>query len=325
MTTSQLSMRRACWLLLLVFAVGAANAERKADPLRGDWTADRVAPGVYVIHGPTELPSPQNQGFMNNPAFIVGDTGVVVVDPGGSVQVGEMLLAHIERITDKPVLAVFNSHIHGDHWLGNQAIRARYPDVPIYGHQRVGPRVIAGAGTQWVELMLRMTQRATLGTKVVAPDHPLSDGDVIAIDGLSYRVMHNDRAHTDTDIMLYVEERGVLFLGDNAANGRILRLEGGSFVGNIAALDRALATDARVFVPGHGPSGGPAVAARYRDYLQTLYATAQQGVDDGLADFELRPRLMPRLTPWRDWTGFDHELGPHINTAFLEAEAAAFR
>ena len=126
-------MRMRSWLLLLMLVAGAAYALQKAAPLRGEWNPEQIAPGVYVIHGPTELPSPSNQGFMNNPAFIVTDAGVVVIDPGSSVQVGEMVLARIGRITDKPVLAVFNTHVHGDHWLGNQAIRARYPDVPIYG------------------------------------------------------------------------------------------------------------------------------------------------------------------------------------------------
>ncbi|MCB1775099.1 MAG: MBL fold metallo-hydrolase [Gammaproteobacteria bacterium] len=317
-------MRHSTWMLLLLLAAGAAYALAKAAPLRGEWNPDEIAPGVFVIHGPTELPSPDNQGFMNNPAFIVTDGGVVVVDPGSSVQVGEMVMARIERKTGKPVVAVFNSHIHGDHWLGNQAVRARYPDVPIYGHERVGPKVIAGAGTEWVQLMLSMTENATAGTTVVKPDHPVKDGDIIEVAGLTIEVMNNDRAHTDTDIMLHVKELGVMFLGDNAGHGRILRLEGGSFPGNVAALETALETGATVFVPGHGPSGGPEVARRYRDYLDTVYKTAQAGVEQGLSDFELRPLLVPKLEPWSKWSGFDIELGRHINGAYLEAEAAAF-
>ncbi len=117
-------VKKVSWFLVLVLIAGVAYALQKALPIRGAWTPEQIAPGVYVIHGPTELPSPDNQGFMNNPAFIVTDAGVVVVDPGSSVQVGEMVLERIGQVTDKPVLAVFNSHIHGDHWLGNQAIRA---------------------------------------------------------------------------------------------------------------------------------------------------------------------------------------------------------
>ncbi len=312
------------WLLGLLLLTGVAYALQKALPIRGEWTPEQIASGVYVIHGPKELPSPDNQGFMNNPAFIVTDAGVVVVDPGSSVQVGEMVLARIEKVTDKPVLAVFNSHIHGDHWLGNQAIRARYPDVPIYGHERVGPKVIAGAGTQWIELMLSMTQNATAGTEIVKADHPVKDGDEILIDGLTYRIMNNDKAHTDTDIMIHVPERELMFLGDNAGHERILRLEGGSFPGNVEALNNAMATGAKVFVPGHGPSGGKEVAERYRDYLNTVYETAQYGVEEGMSDFELRPLLVPKLAAWQDWAGFETELGKHINGAFLEAEAAAF-
>jgi len=317
-------MTKKTWLIGLLLVAGAAYALQKALPIRGEWAPEQVAPGVYVIHGPKELPSPQNQGFMNNPAWIVSEQGVVVVDPGSSVQVGEMVLARIEKITDKPIIAVFNSHIHGDHWLGNQAIRARYPDVPIYGHERVGPKVIAGAGTEWVELMLSMTENATAGTQVVKPDHPVKDGDELSIAGLTYTIMNNDKAHTDTDIMVHVKELGVMFLGDNAGHERILRLEGGSFPGNIEALDSALATGAEVFIPGHGPSGGKEVAERYRDYLKTVYETAEYGVEEGLSDFELRPILLPKLEAWQQWAGFDTELGKHINGAFLEAEAALF-
>ncbi|MCB1818681.1 MAG: hypothetical protein KDI77_12205, partial [Gammaproteobacteria bacterium] len=179
-------------------------------------------------------------------------------------------------------------------------------------------------GAEWVQLMLRLTDNATAGTDIVKPDHPVVDGDTLSIGGLTYQVMNNDKAHTDTDIMLHVPELGLVFLGDNAGHGRILRLEGGSFSGNITALENALATGATVFVPGHGPSGGPEVAQRYRDYLDTLYTTVRQGFDDGLADFEIRPLLMPRLEPWQQWAGFDIELGRHISGAYLEAEAAAF-
>ena len=130
-------MQRRFWLLGMVVLVGAAYALQKAGPLKGSWAPEEVAPGVHVIHGPRELPNPGNQGFMNNPAFLVTDNGVVVVDPGSSVQVGEMVLERIAQVTDKPVLAVFNSHIHGDHWLGNQAIKQAYPDAVIYAHERM--------------------------------------------------------------------------------------------------------------------------------------------------------------------------------------------
>lgn len=311
-------------LLTLLMITGLALATEVAAPLRGDWPPQQVADGVYVIHGPRGFPTPENQGFMNNPAFLVGSDGVVVVDPGSSLQVGQMLLGEIAKVTDKPVVAVFNSHVHGDHWLGNQAIREKYPQVPIYGHENTGPQIIAGAGALWIQQMLDLTQRATAGTRIVKPDHPVNDGDLIEAAGLSFRVYNNGKAHTNTDIMLLVADKGVMFLGDNAGYTRVLRLEGGSYRGNIEALNIALESGATVFVPGHGPSGGTEAATEYRDFLQTVYETVAEGYDEGKADFEIRPALVPKLERWQGWADFEALLGPHISAAYLEAEAADF-
>jgi len=46
---------------------------------------------------------------------VITDHGVVIIDTGGSFQVGEMIVKKIKALTDKPVVAVFNTHIHGDH------------------------------------------------------------------------------------------------------------------------------------------------------------------------------------------------------------------
>lgn len=311
-------------ILLLLLTVGTALASDKAPPIQKQYPLDRVAENVYVVHGPRELPNPSNQGFMNNPSFIVAEKGVVVIDPGGTVQTGEMLLTHLRKVTDKPVVAVFNTHIHGDHWLGNQAIVEAYPDAVIYAHPRTIEQVSGGEGANWVDLMARLTEGASAGTKVVGPERPADEGDGIQAAGLTFRILHNDRAHTDTDIMILAEDLGVLYLGDNAGNERILRMQHGSFRGNIEALDRASASGAKVFVPGHGPSGGVEVATSYRDYLAMVYDTVREGYDEGKADFEIRPALLPRLASWKGWAGFEHELGPHISTAFLEAEAADF-
>ncbi|NNJ90035.1 MAG: MBL fold metallo-hydrolase, partial [Gammaproteobacteria bacterium] len=123
--------------LLLLYLTGASLQAAKAPAIDTEYTADKIAEDVYVIHGPLETPNPINQGFMNNPGIIITDAGVVVVDPGGSVQSGEMVISHIEKLTDKPVVAVFDSHVHGDHWLGNQAFMEKYPEVKIYAHHEM--------------------------------------------------------------------------------------------------------------------------------------------------------------------------------------------
>ena len=53
-----------------------------------DHPAGKIAAHTYVIHGPREIASVANQGFMNNPAFIVTGEGVVVIDPGPACRPG---------------------------------------------------------------------------------------------------------------------------------------------------------------------------------------------------------------------------------------------
>jgi len=47
-----------------------------------EFRAEKISNHVYVIHGPLESPKNTNEGFMNNPALILTDEGVVIIDPG---------------------------------------------------------------------------------------------------------------------------------------------------------------------------------------------------------------------------------------------------
>lgn len=306
---------------LILFFTGSAFA-KKAPSIKGEWKAEQIADGVYVIHGPLELPNPKNQGFMNNPGFVITDAGVVVIDAGGSVQVGELLLGEIKRITDKPVVAAFNSHVHGDHWFGNHAIFEAYPDVKIYAHPNMIEEVNQGYGDEWMDMAMRLTEGAVEGTKVINATHAVDNGDNVQIGGIDFSIYHNGKAHTKTDIMIHVKQKQVMFLGDNAAVKRLLRNEG-SFKGNKEALEIAMETQTSVFVPGHGQSG-PDAAKIYWQYLKAMYQNVRKGFDEDLSDFEMKPGVVTAMGKWKQWADFDRMLGNHISRAYLEIEEAEF-
>jgi glyoxylase-like metal-dependent hydrolase (beta-lactamase superfamily II) len=300
-----------------------ALAER--GPAVPDYPAEEVAASVYVIHGPTEYPNPQNQGFMNNPAFLVTGEGVIVVDPGSSVQTGEMVLRQIRKVTDKPLIAILNTHVHGDHWLGNQAMLAEAPQVPIYGHPKMLALIEQGAGESWVQLMLSATEGATAGTVAMGPTRALEGGETLSIGGVTFRTHYYGTVHSSSDLMFEIPELGVLFLGDNACNGRIVRMDDGSFQGSIAALDGVKeAVEAKVLIPGHGRTGGWEVVEDYRAYLAGLYEGVAALFEEGVSDFEMKPTIEEQLARFKDWPGFEDELGKHISLAYLEVEAQAF-
>ena len=313
-------------LYLMLGLVGCAASAMAAErgPAVPDYPAKQVAAHTYVVHGPVGYPSPQNQGFMNNPSFVLTPSGVVVVDPGSSVQTGAMLLRQIRKVTDKPVIAVLNTHVHGDHWLGNQAFRESDPQVPIYGHPRMIKAIEAGAGANWVSNMESMTEGASRGTVPVSPNHTVADGDTLTLGDMAFRFHNFGTAHTNNDLMIEVPQEQVLFLADNANNHRIVRMDDGKFSGNIATLDAAMKIKAKVLVPGHGQTGGWEVVQAYRDYLAELRAAVKKYYDEGMSDFEMKEKVAADLARFKEWPGFDDELGKHISLAYLEIENESF-
>ncbi|HKJ76838.1 MAG TPA: MBL fold metallo-hydrolase [Gammaproteobacteria bacterium] len=310
--------------LVAFFVATTAALAADRGPAVPDYEAEQVAPKTYVIHGPLGYPNPENQGFMNNPAFVLTDAGVVVVDPGSSVQTGAMVLRQVREVTDAPVAAVLNTHVHGDHWLGNQAIRKADPEVPIYGHPNMIRAIEEGAGLRWVDNMKAMTEGATAGTRVVGPNHEVADGDTLEIGGTTFRFHHPGPAHTNTDVMIEVAKEDLLFLGDNACNERIVRMDDGTFTGSVEVLEAAREVDAEVLVPGHGQTGGWEIVDAYQAYLEGLYGAVAEYYDQGMMDYEMKPKVRERLARFEDWSGFEEELGKHISLAMLEYEQKMF-
>jgi glyoxylase-like metal-dependent hydrolase (beta-lactamase superfamily II) len=311
-------------IALLLFITAACTGS-KAPPIRHDYSVSKITGRVYVIHGPDQSPNKENQGFINNPGFVLVRGGVVVVDPGSSVQIGEMVLRKIAAITKDPVIAVFNTHFHGDHWLGNQAIKAAYPKAVIYAHPRMVEAIKSGEGDNWAKLLNDATDGATRGTVAVAPDLGLDHDESLKLHGTTFRLYHNDRAHTDNDLMVEVVEEGALFLGDNVRNKSISANfpEHGSTKGQIDAIDMALKSKATHFIPGHGQSGGREIALAQRQFLVALRTSVKKYYDQGMSDFEMKDKVMNDLAAYKDWVFFNN-LGRVINATYLQIESEAF-
>lgn len=288
------------------------------------YSAEKINDTVYVIHGPREFPNPQNRGFMNNPAFILAEDAVVVIDPGSSHETGTMLLREIKKVTDNPVTHIFNTHVHGDHWLANEIILQNYPQAKIYADPRMIKKAKAGEAQTWVDNMLSLTEGATEGTKIAYPDSMASDGEQLKVSNLTFNFYSVGIGHSDTDIMIEYVEGSTFFTGDNAAHKRIMRMDDGSFRDNIKALDKAISINASYYVPGHGPTGDVKIMHLQREYFDTLYQQVENYTDEGLEDFEMKEKVVPELKKFSQWNGFEEEVGKHISLAKLEVEQAEF-
>ena len=152
----------------------AAVAREVDDFVRGPALRDhplrQVSPHVWMIHSPDGFPTPENQGMMCNLTFIDTAQGLVVVDSGASVQIGEMAIRQIKKQWQKPVVAIINTHYHGDHWLGNHAFVDAYgAELPIYAHPGTIREIEGVQGKLWRTLLEQWTNQATMGTRIVPP------------------------------------------------------------------------------------------------------------------------------------------------------------
>lgn len=313
-------------LLCMTASVSALAHEPSGPQTIEHHNVEAITPRINVVYGPRGFPSERTGGFMNNPAFIVGADGVVVIDPGSSVQIGNQLLTKIRTVTEKPVIAVFNTHVHGDHWLGNDAIRRAYPDATIYAHHRMIERLEAGEGEEFTGLFMRATNGATAGTRIVKPNVGLRGGETLEIGGVRLRIHHPGKAHTDTDIMIEVVDDKTVFLGDIVTERQVPsspRPQDAYFKGQLDAMRKAANLPVQIYVPGHGRSGDKTLVLESIRFLERLYGAVMRYFEQGLNDFDMKEKIETELSDYRDWHNFS-ELGKVINRIYLEIEAESF-
>ena len=297
-------------------------------PPVADIPAQKLSPHVWMIYSPDGFPTPENRGMMANVIFVVTTAGVVVIDSGASLQIGQMAIRMIRKVTDKPVVAVFNSHYHGDHWLGNHAFVKTYGDkLPIYALPSTIEKLKGAEGNLWRSLMERWTNQSTLGTQVVLPNSPVQQGQAIQIGDVTFRMHHYGTAHTPSDLCVEVVQDKVTAVGDIAMTNRIANMDEGSYLGTFKYYKSLeAATGQQLWVPGHGQAR-PDLLKTYGEFMAGIWEPCLKAAEDGKTEAEARAAVMkdPRVAARaKSMQGFDGNIGKYVSLAYLEAEKVAF-
>ena len=297
-------------------------------PPVADMPAQQLSPHVWMIYAPDGFPTPENRGMMANMIFVVTSAGVVVLDSGASLQIGQMAIRMIRKVTDKPVVAVFNSHYHGDHWLGNHAFVKTFGDkLPIYALPSTIEKLKGTEGNLWRSLMERWTNQSTLGTQVVLPNTPVQHGQVFQFGDVSLRMHHYGTAHTPSDVCVEVVQDQLTAVGDIAMANRIANMDEGSYPGTFKYYKALMAaTGEQLWVPGHGQPGKDLLKT-YGEFMAGIWEPCLKAVEDGKSEAEAKSAVLkgPRVAQRaKTMQGFDRNIGKYISLAYLEAEKLAF-
>ena len=252
--------------------------------------AQRVSEHVWIFEGEAGMASAANEGFMSNAGFVVTPAGVVVFDALGTPALGEAMVRAIRAVTPQPIERVIVSHYHADHYYGLQAFQAL--GAEIWADEAARGITRSDAARE------RLAQRRTdlfpfvdEHTRLIDATRWLHfDGDKpipFEMGGVRFRILPAHDAHSPEDIMLSVDDDGVLFAGDLFFAGRL------PYVGNantrqwLSALERMAALEARVVIPGHGSVSRDVRTDLQltRDYLTELRTQMGRAVED-MQDFE---------------------------------------
>jgi quinoprotein relay system zinc metallohydrolase 1 len=301
----------------LAAALALAAAVSQAGDFDYGLKAVPVGRDSYVFVGATEDFSVPNGGNIVNTGFIVTSAGVVVIDTGPSRRYGEQMRAAIARVTAKPVVKVFNTHHHPDHFLGNQA----YEDVGVAALAATA-RAIAAEGNALAENMYRMNGDWMKGTEPVAPGEIVTSSDI--------RIGDHDltllslSGHTAGDLAVFDRSTGVLFAGDQVFFHRAATTPHADISAWLASLEVLERLPFEVLVPGHGPVASDARAIRQtREYLTwlrgALGAAAEQGLDMTEA------MALPVPEPFRGIALVEQEYRRSVSHLYPALEQAAMR
>jgi glyoxylase-like metal-dependent hydrolase (beta-lactamase superfamily II) len=205
---------------------------------------------------------------------------------------------------------VVNTHANGDHCWGNELVDgARIVASRACADEMGGlsPDVLA-AMVREAPNMGRLGEYVARifgpfhfeGITVARPTETFEGTLSLHVGDAEVRLFEVGPAHTRGDVVVHVPAEDVVFTGDILFVGGHPIIWEGPVANWIAALDRILALEPRVVVPGHGPVSDTAAVRAERDYLSWLAQEARLRFEAGLSPLEAARDLASEYSGWTE-------------------------
>ena len=222
----------------------------------------KVTDNLYVIIG-----SGGNVAVMPTPA------GVIVVDDKFA-QDAPQIMAKIKSVSDKPVRYVINTHQHGDHTGGNEAMMAANAEILIQNNARAN--------------MVKLEQPGL-------PHITFTDETHVYLGGKEVIARYLGRGHTNGDAVVYFPSEHVLHTGDLFVTGTLFcdTANGGSIKEWDGTVKKMLAMDFDKVIPGHGDVSTKADLTKWVQTVATVREQVRKACAGGAADAAKRLDLTP--------------------------------
>jgi cyclase len=248
-------------------------------------------------------------GAGGNTTVQVGKDGVLVVDTQFAPMADKML-AEIHKLSDKPIRYIINTHVHGDHTGGNEAISKA-------GSQIVGGNFAGQVAANSPAAILahenvlnRMTGPQPAGQPAIPfgalPTDTYFDARKdLFFNGEAVVLLHPQNAHTDGDTMVFFRRSDVISTGDIFTPGNFPIVDvarGGTLNGLVAALNQIIEITVPAdkqeggtyVIPGHGHLCDEADVVEYRDMATILRDRFQDAIKKGMTLDQVKAAKLTR-------------------------------
>ncbi|MEZ9512096.1 alkyl sulfatase dimerization domain-containing protein [Vibrio breoganii] len=279
-------------------------------------------------------------GFgLDTPVMIEGDDGIIIVDPGESVQMAQAAKEQFRKITDKPVKAIVYSHNHIDHisgvraWTNDEEVASGQVQIiaqegltaavanwssnlgTLFGHRT------SYTGAKHVEEGEHGTVNDGLGPRFMQGDISFIEPNVVfkdkietTIAGVKLEIV-NVPSETKDEVVVYLPEQKILHAaevlqGENFPNLHTIR--GTKFRDPsmwFKGIDIMRQFDTEVMINSHGRpvEGKEAVAnvlTAYRDAIQYTHDQTIRYMNKGMTPDELVEVVkLPKHLAEHPWLG----------------------
>ena len=211
------------------------------------------------------------------------------------------LTAAIKTLSDKPLRYIINTHFHGDHTGGNEAL-AKTGAIIAGGNFAGSTPDIGNIATivAHENVETRMSEQKPPPSGDALPrDLYHTDSKDMYFNGEGIEIIHIPDAHTDGDSFVYFRKSDVLAVGDifTPQNYPIVDIDhGGNINGLIAGLNKIIEITipadkqegGTYVIPGHGRLCDEADVVEYRDMATIIRDRVQDMVKKGMTLEQVR-------------------------------------
>ena len=224
-----------------------------------------------------------------NTGVIIGDDGCMIIDATATPVAAQGVISKIRETTDKPIKYVVLTHYHAVRVLGASGYKSEGLEQIIASQDTYD--LIVERGQQDMDSEIgrfpRLFQAVESVPGLTWPTMTFTGEMTLWLGKLEVKIKQIGRGHTKGDTIVYLPQQNICVSGD------LVEADAACYTGDAyladwpATLDALAAMNFDKLVPGRGaalltPDAVKKGLAYTRDFVSTLYTSAQEAVAQGM-------------------------------------------